>query len=144
MKKIIDNKVYNTETAEEIGSWESMDNVRDFQYVCETLYRKRTGEYFLHGFGNAASKYSHLPRENEWTSGEQIMPLSYKSAKKWAKMRLGEEKYLEEFGEPVEEEGTQSMTVHIPASLHNGLKKKQAETGKSMTQLVIESLESTL
>ena len=144
MKKIINNRMYDTDTAAHVGEWENMDNVRDFQYVCETLYRKRTGEYFLHGFGNAASKYSRLTRENEWTSGEQIMPLSYKSAKKWAKMRLGEEKYLEEFGEPAEEEGTQSMTVHIPASLHNALKKRQAETGKSMTQLVIESLESAL
>ena len=45
MKKIINGKTYNTETAKEISEW-SEGVYRDFTYIGETLYRKRTGEYF--------------------------------------------------------------------------------------------------
>lgn len=48
MKKIINGKAYNTETAKELGSYWNGYPHGDFSYVCETLYVKRTGEYFLH------------------------------------------------------------------------------------------------
>lgn len=46
MKKIINGKMYNTETAEFIDSYES-GYPKDFAYVYEALYRKKTGEFFL-------------------------------------------------------------------------------------------------
>ena len=47
MKKVINGLLYNTETAKEIG-YHSENFPGDFKYVCETLYKKKTGEYFLH------------------------------------------------------------------------------------------------
>lgn len=41
MKKIINGKSYNTETAIKCGSWANSNNFRDFDYVEETLYRKK-------------------------------------------------------------------------------------------------------
>jgi hypothetical protein len=52
MKKIINGKMYNTETAEEIGSWENTPYKSNYIYFKEYLYRKRTGEFFLYGSGN--------------------------------------------------------------------------------------------
>ena len=56
MKKIINYKKYDTETATEIGAW-SQGIAGTFEYVHESLFRKNNGEYFLHGEGGAASKY---------------------------------------------------------------------------------------
>lgn len=56
MKKIINKKTYDTETAKEVCTY-SYVFAGDFRKVTETLYRKKTGEYFLHGIGGHASKY---------------------------------------------------------------------------------------
>ena len=46
MKKIINGKMYNTDTARKVASCEHGDGPRDFRYYSESLYCKRTGEYF--------------------------------------------------------------------------------------------------
>ena len=51
MKKIINGKLYNTETAEKIDSWENMNDYRNFHYFSETLYRKRTATWAANGSG---------------------------------------------------------------------------------------------
>lgn len=56
MKKIINKKTYDTETAKPVCTY-SYVFAGDFRKVTETLYRKKTGEYFLHGIGGPASKY---------------------------------------------------------------------------------------
>lgn len=56
MKKIINKKTYDTETAKPVCVY-SYVFAGDFRKVTETLYRKKTGEYFLHGIGGPASKY---------------------------------------------------------------------------------------
>mgnify|MGYP000196503474 FL=1 len=47
MKKIIEGKMYNTETATYIGRYrtDTMSR-RDFRYLEEELYQKRTKEFF--------------------------------------------------------------------------------------------------
>ena len=62
MKKIINGKMYNTETAKEIGSWNNGRYRSDFYYVGETLYKKKTGELFVFGEGGAASRYAEIAR----------------------------------------------------------------------------------
>jgi hypothetical protein len=42
-----------------------------FRWVCEELYRKRTGEYFLYGEGGPMSKYSRQVEQNGWAEGEK-------------------------------------------------------------------------
>ena len=51
MRKIINNKVYDTDTATWIGLSDNGHEYNDSAYSGETLYRKRTGEHFLHGEG---------------------------------------------------------------------------------------------
>lgn len=58
MEKIIDRRVYNTETGVEIAYWSNGGGRSDFSFCEETIYRSPKGRYFLHGEGGAASKYA--------------------------------------------------------------------------------------
>lgn len=99
MKKIINGKMYNTETATEVGDWCSYLGITDFGYYEETLYKKRTGEYFLYGSGNAGSKYSESCGTNTWCGSERITPLTVDEAKAWAEDHLDTDEYIDIFGE---------------------------------------------
>ena len=57
MKKIINGKKYDTATAHECGTWSNAGSWRDFSHIEETLYRKRTGEFFLFGEGGPMTRF---------------------------------------------------------------------------------------
>lgn len=57
MKKVINGRSYNTETAKELGYQTNGYANNDFYFTGETLYRKKTGEFFLYGEGGAYSIY---------------------------------------------------------------------------------------
>lgn len=58
MKKSIKNKIYDTETAKKIGEYKPQFlDVDNLGYYVESLYQKRTGEFFLHGTGDSDSLY---------------------------------------------------------------------------------------
>lgn len=48
MKKIINGKKYDTDTAVEVCSTQNMYNRCDFNYCAYTLYVKKTKEFFLY------------------------------------------------------------------------------------------------
>lgn len=98
MKKIINGKKYDTNTAEEVGVYTNGCFSMDFAYFCETLYRKRTGEFFLHGNGGASSRYAQYVG-NALTGSEQILPLTEAEAKAWAEDHLTGDEYESIFGE---------------------------------------------
>ena len=102
MRKIINGRMYDTDTANFIGSRDNGFMCNDFHYVYEELYRKRTGEYFLYGEGGAMSCYSVSVGNNSWGYGEAICPLDKSEAKEWAERHLTADEYIEEFGEPEE------------------------------------------
>lgn len=102
MKKIINGKKYDTETAKKIGYWSNNYNCSDFNYCAETLYRKKNGEFFVHGEGNAMSKYSVSCGQNSWSGGQEIIPLTEEKAKRWAEKYLTGDEYEEIFGEVAE------------------------------------------
>ena len=97
MKKIIEGKMYNTETAKEVFKWDN-GNYGKFEYCEEALYKKKTGEFFLYGYGGPMSKYA-ISRGNETSSGEEINPLTEKEAKKWLEKKGDTKTYIETFGE---------------------------------------------
>ena len=101
MKRIINGRKYDTNTATLIGD-AGHSYPSDFEYWREELYRKKTGEFFLHGWGGPRSGYARRTGQNEWSSGEQIIPLSLKEARRWIETYLDADKYEEIFG-PVEE-----------------------------------------
>ena len=96
MKKIINGRLYNTDTATSIGGWCNGYSMYDFNYCEEILYRKKTGEFFLYGKGGARSSYAESCGDC-WCSGENIIPFTYEEAKEWAMLRLSADEFLEHF-----------------------------------------------
>lgn len=101
MKKVIKGKMYNTETAANVGCWDNGLYCNDLYYCSETLYKKKTGEFFIYGEGGAGSRYAG--RDNDFTCyGEIIMPMSLQDAKEWAELKMEADTYIKVFGEPEE------------------------------------------
>lgn len=141
MKKIINGKLYDTTTAKELGSWSNAGNWRDFSHMEETLYRKRTGEFFLHGEGGPMTKYAESAGQNSWTGGERIIPLSAAKAMEWAEEKLDADDYAEIFGLPSEDDGDVALFVRIPATLDAKLRATAADLGMSLTAYVTDLLD---
>lgn len=116
MKKIINGKRYDTDTAKFIGHAER-SHPRDLDYWAEDLYLKRTGEFFIHGEGGARSRYGRQTSQNWWSGGEKIRPLSLKEAQEWAEKYLDGDKYEEIFGKIEEDK------VQISAWISDSVKK---------------------
>lgn len=144
MKKIIDGKVYNTTSAEKIAEYSSVYARSDFNYYEETLFRKRTGEYFLYGSGNAASRYAESCGQSEWCGGERIIPLTLESAKKWAENHLDGDEYENIFGVVVEDEGVIAVSYRLNVSTVERIKRIAQERGISQLAIVQELLDKAL
>lgn len=108
MKQVIDGKLYNTETAIEIGSywigrtqWNGL-STSDFRRVFEGLYRTKSGNYFLAGTGGHLTPYAESNGESSWGSS-RIIPLSKEEAFEWAQQHLSTDEVLKEFPDMIEE-----------------------------------------
>lgn len=131
MKKIIEGKVYDTEKAKKVASWYSDYSRNDFHYYEEELYKKKTGEFFLYGEGNAASPYSRSCGQNEWCGGEKIVPLTFKEAQEWAEKHLDGDDYCDIFGEPDEDAEDVTLGIAVSAEAAAKLRRAAAENGIS-------------
>ena len=136
MKKIISGKLYDTDTAREVGSIYHGDGPRDFRHYSEKLYRKRTGEYFLHGEGGPMSRYAESVGKNQWSGGEKIIPLDYKAATEWAEENLDADEYQAEFGEVSEEGERVTLSISVDAAVADRIRKAAAEAGTSISALI--------
>lgn len=97
MKKVINGKLYNTESAEMVGH--DSANWGNFSFWAESLYKKRTGEFFLYGEGGPMSRYARSCGNNSVSGGESIKPLSEAEAREWAEEHLDGDEYIEIFGD---------------------------------------------
>ena len=132
MKKIISGKVYDTDKAKELAS-DSYSNSRDFRHWSEVLYQKRTGEFFLHGEGGPMSRYAERVEQNSWSGGEQIIPLTYDSARQWAEEHLTGDEYEEIFGEVSEDAEDVQLSFRVSAATDAKLRRIAGEQGISIT-----------
>ena len=139
MKKIINNKRYDTETAKQIaetGSWNQGIGPSDFNFWAETLYQKRTGEYFLFGEGGPLSKYSEPYETNGSQSGTKIIPLTLDQAKQWAEKAMDADDYEKVFG-PVEESTDKHvMSLSVNESTYQIIKRLATENRTTMSQVI--------
>lgn len=142
MKKIINGKRYDTDTAEFIGKWENIYNSADLQYECEELYRKKTGEFFMYGEGGPASSYAVQTGTTSWSGSCKITPITENEAKKWVEENLDADYYEKLF--ELEEEGNITFSLLIPENLYNKLKNESEKTGESMKDIVVGALENKL
>ena len=115
MKKIINGKRYDTDTANFIADTNSGGSRTDFSFWEEELYRKQTGEFFLYGTGGPMSKYSKSCGDNNWSGDEVIIPLSVDAAKRWAENYMDADEYETLFG-PVEDTSKSNCTFSLQSS----------------------------
>lgn len=103
MKQVINTKLYDTESAEQIAKHSNHAPTSDYNYLRETLYKTDSGQYFLHGRGGAASKYARSTGDG-LISSEEIIVMSDEEALSWCEERqIDGEIVAEEFDELVEE-----------------------------------------
>jgi len=136
MRKIIAGRLYDTDTARRIGCHAYGDG-RSSEDWEETLYVKRTGEFFIHGEGGAMSRYAEASGPNEWRAGERIMPISYEQARAWAERHASPEEYERAFG-VVEDDGVETLHIQLPASLMATVRARAAAAGRSLRDYVTE------
>lgn len=98
MKKIINRKMYDTDTSTFVAEWSNDYSTHDFKWCVEKLYRKKTGEYFIEGEGGPMSKYAETCG-NSMIGGKDIIPLSKQGALYWGESKMNVDEYVEEFGE---------------------------------------------
>ena len=98
MKVIINGKKYDTDTAKRVCGY-SWGYCSDFHYISETLYRKKTGEFFICGKGGAMSKYSQSYGDGSFGGAEEIIPITVDDAKKFTEEYVSVEAYYNIFCE---------------------------------------------
>ena len=99
MKKIINGKMYNTETAKLIASCDNGLGCHELYYVCEELYKKKTGEFFLLGTSGSGGMYAQPAEGGFSASGSEIIPYTVGKAKKWLEENASADAYIAAFGE---------------------------------------------
>jgi len=135
MKKIIARKKYDTETATAVAQWCDGEE-KEPNFIRETLYIKRTGEFFLHGKGGVNTRYSHFVPPRNWEPGEEIIPLLYHDAKRWAEKHLTAEDYEELFGEIPEDHSKGILCISMSKAGIERLKRNAAIERKSLGEYV--------
>lgn len=98
MKRIINGKKYDTETAVYICGYE-YGTKRDFYHIEESLYRKKNGEFFMYGYGGPGTKYKVYSGTNSFGGSEKIEPFTESEAKEFIEKYGDVEIYEKLFGE---------------------------------------------
>lgn len=87
MKKIINGKMYDTETDMAIAFYEASSNISSRYYYSERLYMTDNGEFYLHGTGGSFTQYAMVCEDGSKEPGEDITLLPNEKAKRWVKLR---------------------------------------------------------
>lgn len=142
MKKYIGGKVYDTDTAKAVGR-ASHHGMSDYKWYEETLYRKKTGEYFLYGEGHAASPYRERVGDM-WGPGSAIKPLTFDEAREWAEEHLDGNEYEEIFG-AISDDGTDCLiSAVVKASSRDRLRREAEMSGRSIGEILDALIEGNL
>lgn len=136
MKKVINGKVYDTDKAKGLGTYANYGSWRDFNHYEETLYQKKTGEYFLFGKGGASTRYAEPEGQNSWTGGSRIMPMTYTEAQKWAEEYLDADKYEEIFGAIEESDDKVQVTICVNSAKWETAKREAQKRGVGISEYV--------
>lgn len=116
MKRIIKNKVYDTATAQLIKQADH-PNITNGEGSCkQSLYRKKTGDYFLFVDGARTDVFHNIGLENNAHDRERhIYHLTYEQARSWAEEEMTADEWLENF-EPVEDNSLCALSLTLSAS----------------------------
>ncbi|MHC5373571.1 hypothetical protein ACYSNU_07180 [Enterococcus sp. LJL120] len=80
MEKIIEGKIYSTETAILIADW-SYGYRNDAKYIHEELYLSKKGQWFIFGEGESSSDYGLQVATGTFSSSEKLYLVDEEDAK---------------------------------------------------------------
>jgi len=103
MKKVIDRKTYNTETATLIHEWDNGYYGGDFKRCSETLYKTQKGAWFIAGSGGAMSKYAVSLGSNTTGGSSDIEVVTREEALEWLEGHDGTDAIEKHFADMIEE-----------------------------------------
>jgi hypothetical protein len=102
MKKIINKKIYDTDTAECIAS-DEFSNSFDFNYCFEAVYKTKKGTFFFYGTGGPASKYAEYYGNGSTGGSSVIYELSPEKAKELIMLWASPDEVIKLFPKEIEE-----------------------------------------
>jgi hypothetical protein len=124
----LDRKSYDTGTAHRVGAPYVQGNRTkgDPHRSCETLYRKRTGEYFLHVMGGSAT---------DMNGGEAIIPLDPNAARDWARRHVANDVYEAEFVRGGDDTPV-ALSIQVSKVAYDRIKDAATADGSTMREVV--------
>jgi hypothetical protein len=103
MKKVVNGKLYNTETAELVHRWENGYGYSDFKYRSKDLYKTKKGVWFIYHEGGPMTDMAISVGSNSYGGSEDIEPISEKDALKFLESHGGAEEAEKYFADQIEE-----------------------------------------
>ena len=137
MKKVIKGRVYDTSTAKKISECDNGVYGNDINACSETLYRTKSGCYFLHGCGGTNTKYATV-LDGSWGSGEKIIPLDEESAIEWANGHMPQDAYELAFKSLPK---SKCVSAILTAEQIIKLERLRKETGKTFSALISDAVD---
>lgn len=98
MRKIINGKMYDTEKAEYIGSYDNGCCRNHCNFYEAELYKTKKGNYFIYENGGPNSSCG-ICEGDRWIGGSNIYTVSEKEARQWSERHLEIDDYIRIFGE---------------------------------------------
>lgn len=132
MKKIVKSVLCDTDTAEQIGE-------ACFQGFTERLYRTKFGKYFIHGAGDAGSRYASRDADGNPIPGEDIYVLTNPAAAGWIMDNYGptDAYYTAKSGAQRE-----WVSIKIPLAAKKLIDEITEESGMTIGELVLAAVAS--
>lgn len=134
MKRVVNGRVCDTSTACVLGDW--WNGASGINYFMRTLYRSRSGVYFIHSEGGANTICSVPRGDDGFCPGESIEVLSFEAAKNWAKDHLSEAAYNHAFPELLSEADASVLKVRLSAEAFAKLKRQKDLLSKPMSVIL--------
>jgi HicB family len=137
MKRIIEGRTYNTETATEVASWSGFTDPEAMRAPESgaVLYQTRHGAYFLVSFNEALEP---------WEDGyEKLTPLDPEQAQRWAEKHCSTEEVERLFGEqPEAGDAEAKLTLRMPEALRRRLVLLAESRKQSLNAWIVRCLET--
>ena len=139
MKRIIENRVYDTDTAKLIATVKNDRHIgADRKTLEESLYQKKNGEFFLYRPNLAGTDAAHnigissCPHDKE----NHIFALTYEQACKWGESEMSADDWLAVFGEPEEDDSKAQIHVNLSKAAIIKLKQAAQKDGQTVSAYI--------
>lgn len=137
LKRIIDGKTYNTETATQLASWSSANNPDTAHQQYEhggILFQTRFGAYFVVQYDEG---------QDPWDDNyEKLIPLEPEQAQRWAEKHCSADDVEALFGEmPEAGEAEAKLTLRMPDALRKRLVVLAEGQKQSLNAWIVRCLE---